>query len=303
MAFAKVFGKAVRQNVWLRISLGGTSGSGKSFSALRMATGLSKKCNSRIAFISTEKSRTLYYADQFDYDVLELEDYSPESYIEAIDAAIDAGYKVIIVDSLSHCWQFINDIHSKMPGNSFQNWGKLKPRWGKLMQKILEAPAHIITCSRAKTEWAMEDKNGKQVPKKVGLGNEGDKQADFEYTVALMIEQGTHIASVGEGGKDNTGLFEGKYEVLTEKHGEMLYDWANSTDIPPEIVKVPVDTADTSDDVAEIKKQITAKCKEIGGQKNEELMAYVKEHGRYNGLEDIAALKNYYKDVCNIKSI
>lgn len=295
MAYAKVFGKAVRQNVWLRISLGGTSGSGKSYSALRMGTGIAKKCGSRIAFISTEKSRTLYYADQFDYDVLELDEYSPESYIEAIDAAVDAGYKVIIIDSMSHSWQWLNDIHSKMPGNSFQNWGKLKPRYAKLMAKILEAPAHIITCSRAKTEWAMEDKNGKQVPTKVGLGNEGDKQADFEYTVALMIEQGTHIASVGEGGKDNTGLFEGKYEILTEKHGEMLYDWANSTDIPATVDKTPeIKNAQTIvDDVESLKKQIIEKCKELGGSKDEFVKSAVSKFGNPNGLTDIDKAKEY----------
>lgn len=301
MAYAKVFGKAVRQNVWLRISLGGTSGSGKSFSALRMGTGIAKKCKSRIAFISTEKSRTLYYADQFDYDVLELEDYSPESYIEAIDAAVEAGYKVIIIDSMSHSWQWLNDIHSKMPGNSFQNWGKLKPRYAKLMAKILEAPAHIITCSRAKTEWAMEDKNGKQVPTKVGLGNEGDKQADFEYTVALMIEQGTHIASVGDGGKDNTGLFEGKYEILTEKHGEMLYDWANSTDIPPVIDKTPIfEEANVANGIDELKKQIVAKAKELGGSKNANVKSVAAEFGNPNALTDIDTAKKYLEALNNI---
>ena len=301
MAYAKVFGKAVRQNVWLRISLGGTSGSGKSFSALRMGTGIAKKCKSRIAFISTEKSRTLYYADQFDYDVLELEDYSPESYIEAIDAAVEAGYKVIIIDSMSHSWQWLNDIHSKMPGNSFQNWGKLKPRYAKLMAKILEAPAHIITCSRAKTEWAMEDKNGKQVPTKVGLGNEGDKQADFEYTVALMIEQGTHIASVGDGGKDNTGLFEGKYEILTEKHGEMLYDWANSTDIPPVIDKTPIfEEANVANGIDELKKQIVAKAKELGGSKNANVKKVAGEFGNPNALTDIDTAKKYLEALNNI---
>ena len=301
MAYAKVFGKAVRQNVWLRISLGGTSGSGKSFSALRMGTGIAKKCKSRIAFISTEKSRTLYYADQFDYDVLELEDYSPESYIEAIDAAVEAGYKVIIIDSMSHSWQWLNDIHSKMPGNSFQNWGKLKPRYAKLMAKILEAPAHIITCSRAKTEWAMEDKNGKQVPTKVGLGNEGDKQADFEYTVALMIEQGTHIASVGDGGKDNTGLFEGKYEFLTEKHGEMLYDWANSTDIPPVIDKTPIfEEANVANGIDELKKQIVAKAKELGGSKNANVKKVAGEFGNPNALTDIDTAKKYLEALNNI---
>ena len=302
MAYKKVFGKAVRQNVWLRISLGGTSGSGKSFSALRIGTGIAKKCGSRIAFISTEKSRTLYYADQFDYDVLELEEYSPEAYIEAIDAAIEAGYKVIIIDSMSHSWQWLNDIHSKMPGNSFQNWGKLKPRYAKLMAKILEAPAHIITCSRAKTEWAMEDKNGKQVPTKVGLGNEGDKQADFEYTVALMIEQGTHIASVGDGGKDNTGLFEGKYEILTEKHGEMLYDWANSTDIPATVDTTPlaINTPNAEDALEAIKKDIITKATELGGSKNASVTKIAKEFGNPNKIDNIEDAKKYLEALNNI---
>lgn len=117
--------KAVREKVWLKIAGSGTSGSGKSYSALRMATGIVEGCGGEgILVISSEKSRTLYYSDSFDYSVIELEDYSTESYIEAIDAAIEAGFKCIIVDSISHCWQWLNDVHSKMPGNSFQNWGK-----------------------------------------------------------------------------------------------------------------------------------------------------------------------------------
>lgn len=296
------FEKAKREKVWLKISLGGTPGSGKSFSALRMGSGIvSKAGGSGIALISTEKSRSKYYADQFDYDIEELDEYSPERYIKAIDEAIDSGYKLIIIDSLSHCWQFINDVHSKMPGNSFQNWGKLKPRWAELMRKILEAPAHIITCSRAKNEWAMEEKNGKQVPKRVGLGNEGDKQSDYEYTVALMIEQGSHIASVGDGGKDNTGLFEGKYEVLTEKHGEILYDWANSSDIPASEIKIPVDTGSTFDELADMKKQITAKIEELGGSSNKAIVGYFKKNGNYNTFDNIKQLKDYYNDICNLK--
>ena len=296
------FGKAQRTQVDLKIALTGTSGAGKTVGALLLAEGISKKCGSRIAFISTEKGRSLYNADKFDYDIEELDDYSPETYIKAIDEAIDAGYKIIIIDSLSHCWQWMNDVHSKMPGNSFQNWGKLKPRYAKLMQKILEAPAHIITCSRAKTEWAMEDRNGKQVPNKVGLGVEGDKQADFEYAVSLMIEQGTHIASVESGGKDNTGLFEGKYEVLTRKHGEMLYDWANSSDIPAqktEYMKESVDTVPIK--VAALKKEVIAKVVELGGNKNEAVKEICAKFGNPNEMEDLDVLNKYMNELNKVK--
>lgn len=289
------FIKAVRALVWLKIQLVGTSGSGKTTSALLIAKGLAKKMNSRIAFISTEKSRTLYNADKFDYDVDELEDYSPESYIKAIDEAIEAGYKIIIIDSTSHEWQWLNDMHSRMPGNSFQNWGKLKPRHAKLMRKILECPAHIITCARGKTEWTMEDKNGKQTPVKVGLGTEGDKQADFEYTVSFSLAQGTHIASVNDGGKDNTGLFENRYEVITEKDGEMLYEWANSGTAPAYTQPVAKETVtEPEDELKALKKQIVTRCTELGGTKNTEMMEMLKTFvpsGNPNQIRDIEKAK------------
>lgn len=292
------FVKAIREKVWLKIQLGGTSGSGKTFSALRLATGISSRCGSPIAFISSEKSRTLYYADKFNYDVLELDDYSPEDYIKAIDEAVSANYQIIIIDSTSHEWQWLNDVHSKMPGNSFQNWGKLKPRHSKLMQKILECPAHVITCARGKTEWSLEDKDGKKVPVKLGLGNEGDKQADFEYTVSFSIAQGSHIASIDNGGKDNTGLFDGKYEVLTEKHGEILYDWANSSKIPasaPKHIPEPGEAETPQvDELKEIKKQIISAATAAGGSKNEQVMSIVKEYassGNPNAIQDIEKAK------------
>ena len=294
------FVKAKREKVWLKIQIGGPSGSGKSFSALLLGTGIEKHTGGGIAFISSEKSRTLYYADKFNYDVLELDDYSPEKYIQAIDEAISAGYKVIIIDSTSHEWQWLNDVHANMKGNSFQNWNPLKSRHKKFMNKILSCPAHVITCARGKTEWALEDKDGKKVPVKLGLGNEGDKQADFEYTVSFALSQGTHIASVDDGGKDNTGLFDGKYEVLTTRHGEMLYEWANAGANPPSIPKEIPDPGDaiaslnslsqSEDELKSIKSKIVEKCVELGGTKNEILMSTIKEYvssGNPNAIRSI----------------
>lgn len=119
------FQTAKREQVWLKVLMSGASGSGKSYSALRVATGLSRKCGSRIAYIGTEGSRDKYYAGKFDYDLLQIEaPYSIDKYVEAIDAAIDAGYKIVIIDSLTHEWKWLNDTHDKMPGNSWQNWSR-----------------------------------------------------------------------------------------------------------------------------------------------------------------------------------
>lgn len=279
------FQKAKREQIWLKVLLTSPSGGGKSYTALRLASGIAKKADSRIAYIGTEGSRDKFYSNEFDYDLLQLEDpFTDNSYIDAIEEAIDGGYKVLIIDSLSHEWKWLNDLHDKMPGNSFQNWGKLKPRHRKFMDTILNAPIHIIATARGKDEWVMEDKGGKQVPKKVGLGAQQDKDVTYEYTVSFMIEQDTHIASPD---KDNTHLFEGRYEVLTEKDGEKLYDWANDSDIPATVKKMPPKVDEDRNE--EIKTIIQSKFTELEGDSKK----------AFKVLMDEVGIKNF-KDVSEV---
>ena len=220
------FVKAKKEKIWTKVLLGGSSGSGKAYSALRLATGLAKKCGSGIAAIDTEAGRIRYYANEFDFSDVQLtEPFTPEKYIEAINEAVGSGFKVLIIDSISHEWNYCVDIHDKMPGNSWTNWSKVTPRHDAFMEKILQAPIHIIATVRGKDEYVLEEKNGKQTPKKVGLGFKQRDGVEYNYTATFNIAQDTHIA---EATKDNTHIFEGRYEVLTEKDGEALYDWANT---------------------------------------------------------------------------
>ena len=220
------FVKAKKEKIWTKVLLGGSSGSGKTYSALRLATGLAKKCGSGIAAIDTEAGRIRYYANEFDFSDMQLtEPFTPEKYIEAINEAVGSGFKVLIIDSISHEWNYCVDVHDKMPGNSWTNWSKVTPRHDAFMEKILQAPIHIIATVRGKDEYVLEEKNGKQTPKKVGLGFKQRDGVEYNYTATFNIAQDTHIA---EATKDNTHIFEGRYEVLTEKDGEALYDWANT---------------------------------------------------------------------------
>ena len=286
------FTKAVREKVFLKVLLQGASGSGKSVSALRLATGIAGKSGGRIAMIGTESSRDLYYSNEYDYDLLQLEEpFTPEKYEEAIDAAVAAGYSVLIIDSITHEWNYLNDTHDKMPGNSFTNWGKLKPRHSQFMEKILLAPIHTICTARGKDQWVLEEKNGKQVPKKVGLGAQQDKNISYEYTVSLMLDQDTHVASSD---KDNTHLFDGRYDVLTERDGEKLYAWANEGAEHKEKPKQQFTYETASEDPAEslkaLKAEIIQMCGDLGGTKNEALMTTLKSYipsGNPNALRDL----------------
>ena len=304
------FVKAMREKVNAKVIFFFFFGGGKTQSMLEMATGLARKIGGRIAFIGTEGDRDRLYAGKksphgdyvYDYDLLQLDDFSPESYIAAINEAVDAGYKVIIVDSLTHEWKFMNDLHDKMPGNSFTNWSKLKPRHHKLNEKILEAPAHILCSARGKDDWVLEEKNGKQVPKKVGIGSQTDKDITYEVMLSLQIDQDTHVAHAD---KDNTGLWGmDRYTVITAKDGEALYDWCENGVTPtPKApsIQTNIETSESFDDIATVKKQIVAKATELGGAKNEKVNEVAKKYGNPNKIDDIEVAKKFLEELNNIK--
>ena len=220
------FVKATKEQIWLKVFLNAPSGGGKTYSALRLAKGIAKACGSKIAAIDTENRRIRYYADEFDFDDMTMEaPYSPEKYIEAIQDAIDGGYKVLIIDSMTHEWTYCLDLVNNMPGtNTYTKWKTVTPRHDAFKENILQAPVHIIATVRGKDEYTLEEQNGRKVPKKVGLGYSQRDGLEFDYTVSLNLDQDTHRFQAT---KDNTHLFEGRYDVLTEKDGEALYAWAN----------------------------------------------------------------------------
>lgn len=292
---------ARKEQIYVKVLIGGPSGSGKSYSALRVATGIAGREGegTKIGYIGTEGMRDKLYANEFSYDLISLEEYSPDYYEAALDAFLDAGYKVIIVDSLTHLWGWVQDQVQKVAKNSdssFQAWGKYKKENKKIVEKILLAPAHIIVTGRGKDEYVLEQNSkGKMAPRKVGVGVQQDKDIEYEYMVTFMLDQETHIAEVA---KDNTHLFENKLDALTEKSGEALYDWANDGDP----VKSP---AERAAEIIRIQDEITAKCNELGGTKNPELMKwYGEKFGKnHKANKDLDSLKAALEEMKRIKAV
>ena len=220
-----MFKKAERKQARLRLALAGPSGSGKTYSALQMAKGLGEK----IAVIDTEHGSASLYADVADFDVMELHaPYSPERYIEAIQAAEKAGYDVLIIDSYSHEWTGpggcleINDetARARFKGNTWSAWSETTPRHRKLTDKILTSPLHIICTMRSKTETVQGE--GKKIVK-LGLKSEQRDGTDYEFTVVLDVTHDGHFAVAS---KDRTKLFQ-QPELITELTGKKLLDWLN----------------------------------------------------------------------------
>ena len=95
------FVKATTFSPKLRMALSGPPGSGKTYTALKIATAM--KCKT-IAVIDTENASAAKYRHDFNFDVGVLEIFSPLAYVAEIEEAEKAGYDIIIIDSLSHAW-------------------------------------------------------------------------------------------------------------------------------------------------------------------------------------------------------
>jgi hypothetical protein len=228
----KTFVKANRKKCTMKLSIQGPSGSGKTIGALKIAKGLAGSLE-KVAVIDTENGSSHLYSHLGEYSVMTLESpYSPEVFIEAINSAINSGYKCIIIDSLSHEWfgsGGILEIHSNMEGNSFTNWSKLTPRHNALIQCIVNAPVHIIATLRSKTDYVIQQKNGKSVPEKVGLKAVQREDSEYEFTIAFELNK-HHVAGVS---KDRTELFNQKFElVLNEAIGERIRQWCDLDNQP-----------------------------------------------------------------------
>jgi hypothetical protein len=203
------FKPAVLEQIGLLIGLAGGTGSGKTRSALRLATGMAG--GKRFAVIDTEAGRAKHYANDFAFDHGELKPpFRPQAYAEAIHAADAAGYPVIVVDSMSHEWAGEGGIldwqEAELERMSGDDWKKreackmaawIKPKMDhkKMVQRLLQVRAHLILCFRAEEKVEMvrgDDGKMKIMPKKTLTGLDGwvpicEKSFPFELTASFLL--------------------------------------------------------------------------------------------------------------------
>lgn len=243
--------KAERRQAKIKLALQGASGCGKTFSALLLAYGLVNDW-AKIAIIDTENHSADLYAHLGEYNVLHLSPpLSPEKYIRAIDVCEQAEMEIIIIDSISHCWDFLLECHSKMPGNSYTNWSKITPRQKNFINRILQAETHVISTMRTKQDYVLNQKDGKYIPEKVGLKAIQRDGVDYEFTIVFNLDL-NHLCIAS---KDRTSLFTGQKEFLiTEEIGKRILDWCN-TGVTLEDIKQLIQAAKSIEELNAIYRQ------------------------------------------------
>lgn len=185
------FKKAVKYDAKLRMALAGPSGSGKTYTSLVLAHALAN--GGAVAVVDTERGSASKYADVFPaFDVLELDTFHPQQYIDAIHEAEQAGYAVLVIDSLSHAWngpggllELVENIAKRSKSQStFNAWSEATPLQNRLIDAITRANLHIIVTMRTKTEYVVEqNERGRSAPRKVGTAPVQRADVEYEFDV------------------------------------------------------------------------------------------------------------------------
>lgn len=148
---------AVRERVPLLLGLVGSSGSGKTYSALRLAAGIQRVTGGEVFGIDTEADRMKHYADKFKFrHVPFAAPFGPLDYLAAIQHCVSRGAKVIVIDSMTHEHSgdggVLDQIERNMGGQDSRRWtAQIEPKRQRkrLNNAIVQLGINAIFCYRA----------------------------------------------------------------------------------------------------------------------------------------------------------
>lgn len=196
---------AVREKTPLLLGLVSPSGAGKTYSALRLATGFQRTNGKEIFVIDTEARRSLHYAERFKFRHVAFgAPFGSLDYLAALEYCMAKGAGTIIVDSMSNEHEGVGgmlEFHSKevermSKGDAARAdkvkmlaWGKPKAARRRMIQSILQMNCNFIFCFRAREK--LEIKRG-QEPRPLGFMPIAGEEFIYEMTLNCLMLPGAN---------------------------------------------------------------------------------------------------------------
>lgn len=217
------FSKASPGQGFLKMSIYGPPGSGKTFTTLQWAETLAKASKKRIAVVDTERGTDFYakaikqrkiHPDAFDFDAF----YS-RSLLDVDSAIRGLDFKkhgIVVVDSFTHMWEAaIASYEGKMNSNDaipMQAWSSIKKPYKALVQFLMDAPAHVFILGRQKNVFDTSDGEFRRIG--VAMACEGN--TPYEPQICCRMEavqnekDSTKTTYIALFEKDRTGVLSGR---------------------------------------------------------------------------------------------
>lgn len=262
---------AVREDTPLIIGLAGPSKSGKTYSAHRLARGLSR--GGDIVMINAEGKRGHQYADKFKYLACDIHaPFSYERYDEALLQVAESKPGCVIIDSVSHAHDGPGGMieqHEKnldrMAGTDYKKrdrmtwtaWIEPKSWENKFIYRMIDLDIPIVLCFRAKEKMKLE--SGKE-PQNMGYQPIASEKITFETIFSLMLpprSKGVPDLELSDMREPFDNMVE-PGTVIDERLGERLAEWAAGQKHPAGASSQP--PAPPPDDALLIKAREWAEC-------------------------------------------
>jgi hypothetical protein len=213
------------------IGLAGTTGTGKTYSALQLAYGLAGKDASKVGLLDTENRRGELYADIFPkpFIIGDLTPpFSPSRYISALRQFSESGIEVLVVDSTSHCWEGEGGCEelANNPNKRMADWLTAKREHKRFVNTLLMLPAHVICCFRAREK--MDFRNPKE-PVSLGVQPICEKNLMYEMSASFLLQNAGKSRQVIKLPECLIPILGGD-GYLTPAHGERLREWIGGSD-------------------------------------------------------------------------
>lgn len=236
--------QAHREGARLVIGIAGVSGSGKTYTALELAYGLANFDPSKIGFVDSENRRGSLYSDIFKDHPTHPSDvpfligdlyapFSPQRYVEAIQAFQKAGVEVLVIDSVTHEYEGIGGVQEiAEAGNPrLPNWNKAKAEHKRFMNALLTCDMHVIVAMRArekaKPEKQWVDGKEKVVYIDLGLQPIQEKNFVFELTAGVMLHDAGKRQDALKVPAELVGALGRGTGYLTAQDGQAIRRWVD----------------------------------------------------------------------------
>ncbi|MFC8570776.1 AAA family ATPase [Streptomyces sp. NPDC057245] len=224
------FAAAKKEARPVRALLDGPPGSGRTLTALRMASALGES----IAVIDTERGKSKQYADQVAFDMIEMETFAPRDLCLALYAA--APYDVVVLDCWSAFWagpdgirDQVGKIATGMRGGAAANkdaaWEEMRPLERQSVNAVLAFPGHVVATLRNRVEFVLEtDAQGRTMPARAAGRMEARDGLEYEvdFTGSMLPTHELWVTKSNAPGLSNE-LFTDPVEV-----GKQLRAWAET---------------------------------------------------------------------------
>ena len=245
------FEDATRTACKASIMIEGLPGRGKTGLALMIGYILSDEDWSKIFHVDTENNSANLFVDidssmgnkfgKFKVaNFTEELGFKPSNYLAYRKAAIDAGAKTVIFDSISHAWNYKGGIldlvsqakatNTRYAKDSYAAWGdeNIVKEKNELLELIRSNKVHMITTVRVKEKMEYElGPVGKN--KLVSLGEQQIQQADLKYEPDLVLQ-------MQKAGSNKNGVIKHPVALCT-KSRYAIFTEGETYEFTPELIK------------------------------------------------------------------